>query len=116
MDCPRANDPAGGNKLANVANLGPKDAAAAIAAGNAAWPAWRNNTGMISTDVRDQRPARKHSFFNSNLRPRYKGLRPKASKTAAQLNDWDRATWNTGLVAGGDICPEVEQVTGPCDS
>jgi succinate-semialdehyde dehydrogenase/glutarate-semialdehyde dehydrogenase len=32
-------------KLADVANLGPSDAEAAIAAANAAWPAWRNKTG-----------------------------------------------------------------------
>jgi succinate-semialdehyde dehydrogenase/glutarate-semialdehyde dehydrogenase len=38
-------DPAPGAKLADVANLGPKDAEAAIAAANAAWPAWRNKTG-----------------------------------------------------------------------
>jgi succinate-semialdehyde dehydrogenase/glutarate-semialdehyde dehydrogenase len=38
-------DPSNGVKLADVANLGPKDAEAAIAAANAAWPAWRNKTG-----------------------------------------------------------------------
>jgi succinate-semialdehyde dehydrogenase / glutarate-semialdehyde dehydrogenase len=38
-------DPATGLKLADVANLGPKDAEKAIAAANAAWPAWRNKTG-----------------------------------------------------------------------
>jgi len=38
-------DPSNGNKLADVANLGPKDAEAAIAAANAAWPAWRAKTG-----------------------------------------------------------------------
>ncbi len=38
-------DPSNGNKLADVANLGPKDAEAAIAAANAAWPAWRSKTG-----------------------------------------------------------------------
>jgi succinate-semialdehyde dehydrogenase/glutarate-semialdehyde dehydrogenase len=38
-------DPATGAKLADVANLGPADAEAAIAAANAAWPAWRNKTG-----------------------------------------------------------------------
>jgi succinate-semialdehyde dehydrogenase/glutarate-semialdehyde dehydrogenase len=37
-------DPATGHKLANVANLGPKDAEAAIAAANAAWPAWKAKT------------------------------------------------------------------------
>src|SRR5664279_1292459 len=37
-------DPATGVKLADVANLGPADAEAAIAAANAAWPAWRNKT------------------------------------------------------------------------
>ncbi|MGE0329838.1 MAG: NAD-dependent succinate-semialdehyde dehydrogenase [Ramlibacter sp.] len=38
------NDPATGAKLVDVANLGPKDAELAIAAANAAWPAWRNKT------------------------------------------------------------------------
>jgi succinate-semialdehyde dehydrogenase/glutarate-semialdehyde dehydrogenase len=37
-------DPATGLKLADVANLGPKDAEAAIAAANAAWPAWKGKT------------------------------------------------------------------------
>jgi succinate-semialdehyde dehydrogenase/glutarate-semialdehyde dehydrogenase len=39
------HDPATGKKLVDVANLGPKDAEAAIDAANAAWPAWRNKTG-----------------------------------------------------------------------
>ena len=38
-------DPALGIKLADVANLGTTEAEAAIAAANAAWPAWRNKTG-----------------------------------------------------------------------
>ena len=38
------SDPATGHKLADVANLGAKDAEAAIAAANAAWPAWKNKT------------------------------------------------------------------------
>jgi len=38
-------DPATGQKLADVANLGPLEAEAAIAAANAAWPAWRSKTG-----------------------------------------------------------------------
>ena len=38
-------DPSSGAKLADVANLGPADAEAAIAAANAAWPAWRSKTG-----------------------------------------------------------------------
>ena len=38
------HDPATGTKLADVANLGPADAEAAIAAANAAWPAWRTKT------------------------------------------------------------------------
>ena len=38
-------DPSNGLKLAGVANLGPKDAEAAIAAANTAWPAWRSKTG-----------------------------------------------------------------------
>nr|WP_315848964.1 NAD-dependent succinate-semialdehyde dehydrogenase [uncultured Rhodoferax sp.] len=37
-------DPATGAKLADVANLGPQDANAAIAAANAAWPAWKSKT------------------------------------------------------------------------
>lgn len=39
------HDPATGIKLTDVANLGPKDAELAIAAANAAWPAWRALTG-----------------------------------------------------------------------
>ncbi len=39
------HDPATGAKLTDVANLGPKDAELAIAAANAAWPAWRALTG-----------------------------------------------------------------------
>ncbi len=39
------HDPSTGAKLADVANLGPKEAEAAIAAANAAWPAWRGKTG-----------------------------------------------------------------------
>jgi len=38
------NDPATGAKLADVANLGAQDAEAAIAAANAALPAWRGKT------------------------------------------------------------------------
>jgi succinate-semialdehyde dehydrogenase/glutarate-semialdehyde dehydrogenase len=38
------HDPATGAKLVDVANLGPQDAQAAIAAANAAWPAWRSKT------------------------------------------------------------------------
>jgi len=37
-------DPATGEKLADVANLGAADAEAAIAAANAAWPAWKTKT------------------------------------------------------------------------
>ena len=37
-------DPATGHKLADVANLGPADAEKAVAAANAAWPAWRTKT------------------------------------------------------------------------
>ncbi|MDH4479789.1 MAG: NAD-dependent succinate-semialdehyde dehydrogenase [Rhodoferax sp.] len=37
-------DPATGHKLADVANLGPAEAEAAIAAANAAWPAWKAKT------------------------------------------------------------------------
>jgi succinate-semialdehyde dehydrogenase/glutarate-semialdehyde dehydrogenase len=38
------HDPATGAKLADVANLGPLEAEAAVAAANAAWPAWRSKT------------------------------------------------------------------------
>ena len=38
------NDPATGHKLADVANLGPADTEKAIAAANAAWPAWKGKT------------------------------------------------------------------------
>ena len=38
-------DPSNRLKLADVANLGAADATAAIAAANAAWPAWRSKTG-----------------------------------------------------------------------
>ncbi len=38
------NDPSTGAKLVDVANLGPRDAELAIAAANAAWPAWRSKT------------------------------------------------------------------------
>ncbi|MDP2770975.1 MAG: NAD-dependent succinate-semialdehyde dehydrogenase [Giesbergeria sp.] len=38
------HDPATGAHLADVANLGPQDAKAAIDAANAAWPAWRSKT------------------------------------------------------------------------
>ncbi len=38
------SDPATGLKLADVANLGATEAEAAIAAANAAWPAWRSKT------------------------------------------------------------------------
>jgi succinate-semialdehyde dehydrogenase/glutarate-semialdehyde dehydrogenase len=37
-------DPATGHKLADVANLGPAETETAIAAANAAWPAWRAKT------------------------------------------------------------------------
>jgi succinate-semialdehyde dehydrogenase / glutarate-semialdehyde dehydrogenase len=38
------NDPATGMKLADVANLGPAQAQAALEAANKAWPAWRSKT------------------------------------------------------------------------
>ena len=37
-------DPSNGRKLADVANLGPAETEAAIAAANAAWPAWKAKT------------------------------------------------------------------------
>jgi len=45
------HDPATGKKLADVANLGPADATAAIDAANAAWPAWRNKTGKERSGI-----------------------------------------------------------------
>jgi succinate-semialdehyde dehydrogenase/glutarate-semialdehyde dehydrogenase len=39
------HDPATGHKLADVANLGPKEAEQAIDAANAAWAGWRTKTG-----------------------------------------------------------------------
>ena len=45
------HDPATGKKLVDVANLGPKDAEAAIDAANAAWPAWRNKTGKERSSI-----------------------------------------------------------------
>jgi succinate-semialdehyde dehydrogenase / glutarate-semialdehyde dehydrogenase len=44
-------DPATGKKLADVANLGPADAEAAIAAANQAWPAWRAKTGKERSTI-----------------------------------------------------------------
>jgi succinate-semialdehyde dehydrogenase / glutarate-semialdehyde dehydrogenase len=45
------HDPSNGTKLADVANLGPKDAEEAIAAANAAWPAWRAKTGKERSSI-----------------------------------------------------------------
>ena len=45
------HDPATGNKLADVANLTAADAEAAIAAANAAWPAWRGKTGKERSSI-----------------------------------------------------------------
>ena len=44
-------DPATGHKLADVANLGAADAEQAIAAANAAWPAWRALTGKARSII-----------------------------------------------------------------
>ncbi len=44
-------DPATGLKLADVANLGPAEAEQAIAAANAAWPAWRSKTGKERSQI-----------------------------------------------------------------
>ncbi|NBQ86161.1 MAG: NAD-dependent succinate-semialdehyde dehydrogenase [Betaproteobacteria bacterium] len=44
-------DPSNGLKIADVANLGPKDAELAIAAANAAWPAWRNKTAKERSNI-----------------------------------------------------------------
>ena len=45
------NDPATGKKLADVANLGPAEAEAAIAAANAAWGPWKAKTGKERSAV-----------------------------------------------------------------
>jgi succinate-semialdehyde dehydrogenase / glutarate-semialdehyde dehydrogenase len=45
------HDPSTGAKLADVANLGPQDANEAIAAANAAWPAWRSKTGKERSKI-----------------------------------------------------------------
>lgn len=44
-------DPATGQKLADVAKLGPADAERAIAAANAAWPAWRGKTAKERANI-----------------------------------------------------------------
>ena len=44
-------DPATGLKLADVANLGPADAQAAIDAANAAWAGWRNKTAKERSSI-----------------------------------------------------------------
>ena len=44
-------DPATGHKLADVANLGPAEAEQAIAAANAAWPAWKNKTAKERSNI-----------------------------------------------------------------
>jgi succinate-semialdehyde dehydrogenase/glutarate-semialdehyde dehydrogenase len=44
-------DPATGLKLADVANLGPADAEAAIAAANTAWTAWKNKTAKERSTI-----------------------------------------------------------------
>ena len=44
-------DPATGAHLADVANLGPAEAEAAIAAANAAWPAWRSKTAKERSTI-----------------------------------------------------------------
>jgi succinate-semialdehyde dehydrogenase/glutarate-semialdehyde dehydrogenase len=45
------HDPSNGQKLADVANLGPADAGRAIAAANAAWPAWRGKTAKERSNI-----------------------------------------------------------------
>ncbi len=51
------DDPATGQKLVDVANLGAADADAAIAAANAAWPEWRKRTAK-------QRAAILHAWYD----------------------------------------------------
>ncbi|MBU3650617.1 MAG: NAD-dependent succinate-semialdehyde dehydrogenase [Limnohabitans sp.] len=45
------HDPATGMKLADVANLGPAEASAAVDAANAAWPAWREKTAKERSQI-----------------------------------------------------------------
>ena len=45
------HDPATGAKLADVANLGPAEAQQAIAAAEAAWPAWRNQSAKQRSQI-----------------------------------------------------------------
>lgn len=45
------HDPATGLKIADVANLGPADAEAAIAAADAAWPAWKARTAKERSNI-----------------------------------------------------------------
>ncbi|MDD2729457.1 NAD-dependent succinate-semialdehyde dehydrogenase [Malikia sp.] len=45
------HDPATGLKLADVANLGPAEAQAAITAAAAAWPAWKNKTAKERSQI-----------------------------------------------------------------
>ena len=45
------HDPATGNHLVDVANLGPAEADHAIAAAHAAWPAWRNKTAKERSTI-----------------------------------------------------------------
>lgn len=45
------HDPATGQHLADVANLGPAEAEAAIAAANSAWPAWKNKTAKERSQI-----------------------------------------------------------------
>ena len=44
-------DPATGHRLADVANLGPTETEAAIAAANAAWPAWKAKTAKARSAI-----------------------------------------------------------------
>ena len=45
------HDPATGLKIADVANLGPADAEAAIAAADTAWPAWKARTAKERSNI-----------------------------------------------------------------
>ena len=51
-------DPSNGRKLCDVANLGPGDAEAAIAAANSAWSAWRASSP----------PSRANRFLKSKVK------------------------------------------------
>ena len=58
-------DPATGQKLAEVANLGPAEAEQAIAAANAAWPVWRSKTAKERSILMRKWHRLRQAFANS---------------------------------------------------